>query len=61
MQRYIAIWRGRATDFELFRARSSADLQLVVVGHRLLDHVHRHGPLVLADDVLQHFLRERRS
>ena len=58
LHRYIAIWRGIATDFELLRDRRSDDLQLVVVGHGLLDHVHRDGALVLADDVLQHFLRQ---
>ena len=32
LQRYIAIWRGIATDLELLRDFSSTQLQLVVVG-----------------------------
>ena len=58
LQRYIATWRGSATDFELFLDFNSASLQLVVVGHELLNHVDRHGALFVAQDVAQDFLRE---
>ena len=41
LHRYIAIWRGIATDFELLRDFSSVELQLVVVGDELLDDLDR--------------------
>ena len=41
LHRYIATWRGIATDFELLRDFSSFELELVVVGDELLDHLDR--------------------
>ena len=51
MQRYIATWRGIATDFALFRDFRSLHLQLVVVGHELLDDLDRDGLVFLREDV----------
>ena len=59
LQRYIATWRGSATDFELFLDFRSDQLQVVVVRHELLNHVDRDGALLVPQDVPQHLLRER--
>ena len=56
--RYIAIWRGVATDFELFRDFNSAQFQLEILGDKLLNLLDRDCLVVVIAHVAQHLLRE---
>ncbi len=60
LARYIAIWRGRAIEAGRFFAVHVGDLDLVEVGHRLLDVLDADLAVLDRQQVLQRLARELR-